>query len=213
MQDNNIKIDIKPHEIDNIRWAEQEELQPATRKPEPSLKIGTLSGKKVFLKKIDHDSPIRSNRHKRELAVFRTLHELEILTLFKGVTTDENGQLYMVSEFQEGVVFFLDKKMHPYAPSPPFTLKRKLQRMSWLSSLKQMFIKYHIEPQDMQVLISKTTGRIYLIDVEFYQFLGHEIDITTPVLAPAYKPQQLRIQRTRKEIMKDLIDFLKHIQF
>ena len=124
-----------------------------------SYKIAKWKGEKVFLKKI------RPGDGEHELAMLRTLNQMGIPTLFKGVVRDDLGDLHIVSQFQHGEVF--------KTPEGPFThvslkhhelVRRQVDEINFLLAIA------HIFPSDFQFMVSKK-GEVYLVDVEYYNFI------------------------------------------
>ena len=124
-----------------------------------SYKIAKWKGEKVFLKKI------RSGDGEHELAMLRTLNQIGIPTLFKGVVRDNLGDLHIVSQFQAGEVF--------KTPEGPFThvnleyhglVRKQVDEINFLLAIA------HIFPSDFQFMVSKQ-GEVYLVDVEYYNFI------------------------------------------
>ena len=77
---------------------------------------------------------------------------------------------FMVLKFQEGEVLHLDKTTHI-----DWIMNRNSylinQTAEDLKNIKALFVKYLILPRDFQVLLS-ADGRMYIFDVEYYEFLG-----------------------------------------
>ena len=136
-----------------------------------SLKAARLEEQEVLLKPIGkNNTDDRNHRGKRELAVWLTLRELKAPVLFEGVFRDESEEFFIVSRFQEGDLWLLDK-IHKWRwkNSCRYATNRTYQD---LSALKELFLRYHIMPWDMQVIVSPKTGAAYIIDVEHYEFFG-----------------------------------------
>ena len=187
---------------------------------------------KLFLKEIN---PI-NNRGTQELAVFRTLQELKIPTLFKGVgrmtsnpvTGDlepykpflkghEDGTMhFMVSRWQKGKDWVADQ-MNNRGP-------RSLDNINSLThkgieELKKVFLKYHIIPSDLQLLISES-GKPHIIDPEFFEFMGgrpeevlnghwKDAEDMAHLLVPENLEFMQRLKRfmTKDKTYEDLINF------
>ena len=126
------------------------------------FQIGFLKGEKVFLK------PIVLKKHLLELSAIRLLVELEVPILFKGVTQAEDGTLYMVSYFQEGVLVKVQQNQI-LGLYKNYNVTEETRNQ--LSQIKKMFLENGILPLDFQFLISKE-GDIYLIDFDQYIIAG-----------------------------------------
>lgn len=126
------------------------------------FKTGELYGEKVFLK------IIAINKHVKELANIHALNSLGIPTLFIGVTRDKEGQLYMVSRFQEGAFVRIIPHKSPLLSGFDSSYQITENTYRQLRNLRDMFIKNNIYPSDFQFLVSKK-GEIHLIDFEYYR--------------------------------------------
>lgn len=124
-----------------------------------SYKIAKWRGEKVFLKKI------RLSDGEHELAMLRTLNQIGIPTLFKGVIRDDLGDLYMVSQFQVGEVFrSTGEPLTHVRPEYHGFVRKQVDEINFLLAVA------HIFPADFQFMVSRQ-GTVYLVDVEYYNFL------------------------------------------
>ena len=147
VQKNGVEVDI-----DGIDLETSKELVSIDN---PFVKKGTLSGQEVFLK-----PALKFENNKKELAVYLTLRDLGVPVLFKGVLEDDEGDLYMVSQFREGVVSQLPFRPMNIANTP----------YQELNEWRELFLKYHIIPRSFQFLVCGNTA--HLIDVKTYEFAG-----------------------------------------
>ncbi len=127
-------------------------------------KVAKWRGEKVFLKQITQPNG------ERELAILRTLSEIGIPVLFKGVVRNTDGSLYMVSSFQESPVF---KSLE--AAFKSFDVKYHTDILQQLKHIYSLFLEYGVSDKDFQFMVS-AEGKVYVVDVEFYTFLGHKIE-------------------------------------
>ncbi len=201
------------------------------------ITVGYLSGEKFFLKEIEEGGHSLQSTT-RELAVFRTLTALNVPTLFKGVgkmSVDFNtGELlahrpqgvmgreghaitFMVSRFQAGATYLLDRMNNMGMNSHPVSITAKTHK--GLKRIKTLFLKYHILPRDLQVMISQD-GWPHIIDPELFEFLGgqpgekldshwQEVERTADLLAPedSLFLKKLKGFMSRDKTYEDLINF------
>ena len=177
IKDSGIEADIDLSELTIFPSPEEGEHSDVSLKTgrlrgeEIMLKTGRLEWKAVILKPIGrNNTDDRHRRGKRELAVQLVLRELKAPVLFEGVFQDESEEFFIVSRFQEGDLWHLDRSHEwRWKNSCRSITNRTYQD---LSALKKLFLRYHIMPWDMQVIVSSKTGAIYMIDVEYYEFVG-----------------------------------------
>ena len=126
--------------------------------------ISEWQGKTAFLKRITSASEVH------ELAVLRSLKELGFPVLFKGVVRYTNNSLYIVNEFQTGKVF-RDKEAirESIDPTQQEAVTQQLERIS------SLFVENGILARDFQFIVSEE-GQVYVIDPEFYMFLGEKTE-------------------------------------
>lgn len=127
--------------------------------------LGKWGERKVFLKKI------QKPRGEEELAVMRTLRRIGIPVLFEGVVQNKDGTLYMVNLFLDSPLFKSEAEAFQYFPSH---LHPKIRQQ--LEQIHALYSKYGIFPRDFQFMVSKKAGVVYVVDGEFYMFLGAELE-------------------------------------
>ena len=126
--------------------------------------IGKWHGKKVFLKKIQR------SQGEDELAVMRTLNKIGIPVLFKGVVKNKDGTLYMVSLFLDSPLFKSEEAALQY-----FSIQYHEKIRQQLQQIHSLYSRYGILPRDFQFMVSRK-GVVYVVDGEFYMFLGGEVE-------------------------------------
>ena len=126
-------------------------------------KIAKWNGEEVFLKKI------KAPHGEEELATLRVFNQIGVSTLFRGVVRDTDGTLYMVSKFQKGAALRVQENVLEHVNKQYYESVRQQ-----VIEIKIMFSEFGILYRDFQFMVSEE-GKVYLIDVEYYQFFGKTI--------------------------------------
>ena len=133
------------------------------RHGEKFYKIAKWKGEAAFLKKI------KPPHGEKELATLRIFNQIGVPTLFRGVVRDTDGTLYMVSKFQKGATLRNQEDVLENVNEQYHESVRQQVR-----EIKIAFSELGVLYTDFQFMVS-AEGKVYLIDVEYYQFLGKTV--------------------------------------
>ena len=159
---------LKAEEIEPDIEIKELKIQPETYSSsynDQRYKIATRNGEKVFLKQII------APHGEDELAILLTFNQIGVPTLFQGVVRDTHDTLYMVNKFKEGKTLRSPWKILAHTTEIQNEHYESVHQQ--LREIKFFLSSANILPRDLQIIVTGD-GKVYLIDVEFYLFLGGE---------------------------------------